>query len=68
MEGQDKFLQICMMAKKCKNFGCHHIIPHVAIPGKCGARECEFLSNGKLTICVPSEEKVDERIISIWEE
>lgn len=62
------YLQRCMMSQKCGNFGCHHITPHEGVHGECGARECEFLPNGKLTICIPTEERKDKRIISIWEE
>ena len=68
MSGRKKFLLICMLAKTCQNFGCYHIIPHERIHRKCGARECEFMNNGKLVICTTSGELVNESIVSIWEE
>ena len=60
-------LHRCLLRKKCKQYGCEHIISHTKKLGPCGGRACEHINN-KLTVCVPVDDTEDERIISIWEE
>lgn len=58
-------LFICLLYKRCKQYGCSHIAPHERRIGACGARKCEGALD-KMTICIPYEDESDEQIISIW--